>query len=163
MIRLAGGGGGGAAPLTFFGDGEAFTPVGPAAADEVYITGFVLPYELTFSNIGVDLHNTDNANDYDIGIYDQAGNLVADIGAQPLPAGGVQTFATVQGVQTINPGLYLFAFTGAAIKVTFNNDSDSPVWVLNANVAASVGGALPASIGAVAVAPTGGRTFLMLF
>lgn len=164
-IRLGGGGGGGgaAASLDWFDQGDAFGPFSIDNANQVAIVGFLLPYALTFSNIGVFVSTADAANNYDIGIYTKAGVLVADIGAQPLPAAAEVSFPTVQGTQTIAAGRYLFAMTGDAVIAVLWNDADAPAWVLDIDVAASVGGALPPNIGAVAIAAAAGKPFLYLF
>ena len=153
-IRLAGGGGGGGGgeALVYFGDADNFTNL-DATANAVSVAGFVLPYALKFSNLTIRVSAGDAANDSDAGVYNQAGNLIANIGAQKLGA-GTQTIPTVQGLQTIPPGLYLFALTSAGSALIVACDFDAPTWFVQFNVAASVGGALPAAIGVITVTPS---------
>jgi hypothetical protein len=139
-------------PLTFFRS----TPIANAdsplnGANVISRTGVVISYWLTFSKIGVDIGTTDAVDNYDLGLYTAAGGLVANIGAQTLPTGNVQSFATVQGVQTIAPGLYVFAWTGnaATAQLAFGNNDAS--WVCGNSATTSTGGALPASIAASTV------------
>ena len=167
MIRLAGGGGGGGGvvgwPLAWFQYGSTFQQFFLGGGNQIAIWGFPLPYALTFGNIGVFVGSADAVNNYDVGIYTQAGVLVADIGARPLPSAAEVSFPAVQGIQTLEPGLYLFAFTGDANTATLWQDEDSPAWVFDGDVAASVGGALPPNVGAVAIAAAQRHPFLYLF
>ena len=151
-----GGGGGGSVsgwPVAFFqtiSNNAASTALG--GANQVYITGFYTPSSVIFSNIAFNVNTQDAVNNYDVGIYNQAGTLLAHIGAQTLPTGGNVTVAVVGGAKTITPGLYVFAFTGVAITAKLATDSGPAIiWIRNANVATSSGGALPASIGALTV------------
>jgi hypothetical protein len=175
MIKLAGGGGGlgsvttnatltgagtGASPLSvageplpYFQQGSLIASTSLAAANDVMISGFVLPYSLTFSNINVMVFTADAVGLYDLGIYSKAGALLAHVGAQSLPATGFQTFPIVGGAQTLAPGLYAFGWTGNANAAALNQDSGALiVWIFNGNVATSVAGVLPSSVGALAIA-----------
>jgi len=125
----------------------------PSGSNDIAIFGFELPYALTFANIAVFIQTADGSNNSDIGIYSQAGSLVANIGAQHISSGNqVAKFATVQGSQTIVPGLYLFAMTSAASTLTVYGGI-AGLWVKNLNVASSTGGALASSISAQTVSP----------
>jgi hypothetical protein len=150
-----GGGGGGVNgwPLPFFsvGDGTAFAA---ATTNTVYVTGFVLSYALTFAHITINVGTADAANLYDVGVYTKAGALVANIGAQHLPTTGAQTFATLQGSKNILPGLYAWAFTGNAATAQLAFDFNLANWGFNFTAGASSGGALPASISAIAASPS---------
>ncbi len=158
--RLTGAGTGGSPldiagwPLTFFSPYISATDqLNPSGVNRVDCIGFALPHALTFSHIHVFIKVTDAVNLYDLGIYTQAGVLVANIGAQSLPTVNDVTIPTVQGAQTIPPGLYLFAFTGNATTVAISTGDGNLPWAYALSSAASSGGALPASISAVAVAP----------
>jgi len=154
MIKLAGGGGGGSgSPLIAFQNSRASAVFGLGGPNQVAISGFVLQWPLKFANITVYPYAADAAGLYDIGIYNKAGKLIANIGPQAI-ALGEPTFPTLQGSQTIEPDIYLFAFTGNADVAQLSEDAQALTWVFNGNVAASVGGTLPAAIGAVAVAPS---------
>jgi hypothetical protein len=158
-----GAGGGFNKPLTYLGIGGVTANAHLAGANQTYITGFVLTNPLTFSHIAINVASTDAVNSYDVGVYTAAGALIANIGARSLPSAGVQTFATVQAAQTILPGLYAFAFTGNSTTAGISQSSDANTWVLNANIAASVGGALPASVGAIAQAISSSIFFFSLY
>jgi len=123
-------------------------------ANQVTITGFVLPCAVTFSHIAVGIQVVDASNLYDVGIYSEAGSLLAHIGAQAITATGVQAYAVSGGALTLAPALYAFAVTGNANTAQFKADEREGGWIYNANVAASSGGALPASIGALTPAPS---------
>jgi len=150
-------------PLTFLRHGINIGGNARNGANQVSVSGIHVPVPLTFANILVFVDTVDAVNLYDIGIYSQAGALLANIGAQTLPTGNLQSFATLQGSQTIEPGLYLFAWTGNATTAQLRYDTGQHGgWVFNQDIAASVGGALPASIGAVAVAPNVNSWYMML-
>jgi hypothetical protein len=185
MIRLAGGGGGGLAtvttdttltgngsaglplgvkgwPLKFFSSGIWNTQTNFAGANSIGISGIVLEYELTFGNIAVNVQTSDASNNYDIGIYTAAGALVADIGPRPLPSTGFVHFAAVQGIQTIAPGLYLFAFTGITNTAKLTCQSQNNAWISNTNLSASTGAQLPSTIAAQTPAPAvGGNMYFV--
>lgn len=111
----------------------------------------------------VNVTTSDATNLYDIGVYTKAGSLIANIGAQHLPNNNIQTFATVQGAQTIPSGLYIFTITGNAATASISYDNDSPAWVIANSFAASSGGALPSSIGAQAVTPATSQIYFQLY
>lgn len=149
-----GGGGGGAPkgwPVTFFTLFPNTNTSASPIANQVSVYGFTLGYLLTFSNIAFVVAVADATHNTDIGIYNQAGNLVANIGATLISGTGTQHFATLQGAQTINPGLYTFGFTSAGTALTFNTTANQICWLWNNNVATSSGGVLPASVGALSV------------
>jgi hypothetical protein len=142
-------------PITFFatqgGTGLNFKP---AASNEIVIGGFALQWPLTFSHIGVDVTTADGANNSDFGIYSQAGTLLANIGAAHYASTGFVSAATLQGAQTLYPGLYLFGMTSAANTIGIGYGSGGINWVLNANVATSSGGVLNGTITAQTVTPS---------
>lgn len=157
-IRLGGGGGGGSGvagwPLNFYSQGD-FVGSGTAiGANEVLVAGFILEYSLKFTDLEVEIGVADAGSDSDLGIYNAAGNLVAHAGAQVIAAIGLQSFAMVEGSQTIEPGLYLLAATSVGGVLALYYSDLALVWYYNAAVAVSVGGALPAAIGAIAVSPS---------
>jgi hypothetical protein len=115
-------------------------------ANQISISGFSTHWPLSFSAIGVFIFTTDGSGLYDMGIYSAAGTLLANIGAQHLSNGNDQVFATVQGAQTIQPGRYVFAWTGNAAVATLGYTSSQGTWIVNQNYASSSGGALPSSL-----------------
>jgi len=148
-----GGGGGSAKPLTWYGQAHFGGGIGINSANQVTVCGFALPYNLTFSNIVNYVWQADGTNLYDVGIYTQAGALVANTGPNHWPSTGFQTLSTLQGAKTLQAGLYLFGFTGNANTGQVSYDSGGSAWAYNVNITSSSGGTLPASIGAVAIAP----------
>jgi hypothetical protein len=120
-----------------------------ATANKLTLYGLFIPAQVQFGHIVLDISVADAVNSYDFGLYNNAGTLVAHIGAQTIPATGIQSFAVVGGPITINPGRYYVAGTGNAntaslqvgnmLHVTWN-------FLLATNFGASAGGALPASI-----------------
>lgn len=149
-----GGGGGSSAPLDWFDQGSSPGGIAPGA-NKVWISGFVLPAPITFSSITMNVQTADAVNNVDWGIYSPAGNLLTHIGAQIVAATGYRRLATSGAPVTLAPGRYLFAFTtNSATFAIFYSANTATAWAINTNVAASAGGALPASIGAVAIAPS---------
>jgi len=133
-------------PITCFaiydnGNGQTVT------ANKLSLTAFPLPYALTFAHIGLRIITDDATHDCDIGLYNSAGTLVANIGAQTIGSTGNQTFATVQGSQTISPGLYWFAITSAASNLQTGLIVGQFGGLYNSTgFGSSTGGALPSSI-----------------
>lgn len=136
---------------------------GLVGANNVWVSGFFLGYSATFAHITLNIGVADAAGLYDFGVYNKAGTLIADIGAQHLPSTGVQNFAIVQAAQTLQPGLYALGITGNSTTATFNSQGTTISWISNANIATSSSGALPASVGALTVAPNAGIFCFMLY
>jgi hypothetical protein len=110
---------------------------------------------VTFANIGLIISGADNGVTLsDVGIYNLAGTLVADIGAQT----GVLTtdvlFATVQGSITLPAGSYIFAATANSNTGGFSFDVVNPQAIHDTytTVTSSVGGQLPTTITVVTTA-----------
>lgn len=150
-------------PLSWWSGPELDTAFHLGGANAVAVLGFGLSAAVTFSKIAVYVGAADAVNNYDFGIYSKAGALLANIGAQPLPSTGVQSFNTVQASQTILPGLYLFAYTGAAVTAFTEYAFYYPTWFANANLAASTGGALPVSVGAQVITPNTGQFWFQIY
>jgi len=131
-------------------------------ANKVNYSGFYLTTSLTFTTLGVDISTPDGVNNSDIGIYNAAGSsLLANIGAQHLGSGGLQSFTITQGTVTLQPARYLLAFTSAAGTLTLNKDNRVITWAFTSGgVGVSAGGALPASIPAPTVSFTISGGFL---
>jgi hypothetical protein len=132
-------------PLTFFTVGRINATFG-INANQLTLVGLEIPNLVLASNIMFQVANNDAVNLYDIGLYTAAGVLVADIGARSLPGAGSQSFAFVQGAVTFTPGRYLFGFTGNANTEQINFDNQTLGWFFSQTYAATVGGALPATI-----------------
>lgn len=167
--RLTGNGTGGS-PLDIAGWPEIFYTVtrnldqdqGFGNANQTVANGFTLPNPLTFATIAVEVHTADAAGNYDFGVYTKAGALVANIGATHLPSTGLVSFSTLQGSQTIAPGLYIFAGTGNAVTAKIWGNTHIYTWFQNGNIGATVGGVLNSSVTAQSVSPaTSGFNFLL--
>ncbi|SPE44155.1 exported hypothetical protein [Candidatus Sulfotelmatobacter sp. SbA7] len=151
-ISASGGGGGGTLP--FFVTGDARPAASQAAVQNVTkLWGFLLPYNVTTTEITYDITIADNtANDYDIGIFTNAGALVVDIGPTPgtmfAPSKGFRTLAWTQGSTSLGAGRYYLAFTtncsSVCAKVAAANTNIS--FAINASAGSSQGGALPSTI-----------------
>lgn len=154
-ISATGGAGGGSAPaLPFFATGEARTGGFQAAAANVTkLWGFLLPYNVTTTKITYDVTTADDtANDYDIGVFDNSGNLVVNIGPTPgttfAPSKIFKSTAWTQGSTNLQAGRYYLAFTTncaskcaqIAAAATFVS------YAVDASAGASVGGSLPSTI-----------------
>jgi hypothetical protein len=151
-------------PLAFFnGFNFPTSGGGPTGANQLYIGGFVLEQALRFGHIGGALSTGDAGHNCDLGIYSAAGTLLANIGAQVITSTSLVSYAIVQGTVTLNPGLYLAAFTsnGTTAK-SFANNSNW-LWFNSNTYSSSAGGALPGSITAPTLAPGLGIPFFILY
>ncbi|MFZ0991554.1 MAG: hypothetical protein WAN29_06585, partial [Candidatus Sulfotelmatobacter sp.] len=138
----------------FFVTGGARTGGSQAATENVTkLWGFLLPYAVTTTQITYEVMTADNtANDYDIGIYNASGNLLADIGATPgttfSASDGFHTLLWTQGSIGLAAGEYYLALTTncasacAQIAAAVGNVS----FAVNVAAGASTGGALPATM-----------------
>jgi hypothetical protein len=152
-ISAAGGGGGGPT-LPFFATGGERTGATQAlTANVTKLWGFLLPYNVTTTEIIYDIATADNtANDYDIGIFNNSGNLVVDLGPTPgttlAPALGFHTLTWTQGTTSLAAGRYYLAITtnckSACAKIEGATTFVS--FAMNASAGASSGGALPSTL-----------------
>jgi hypothetical protein len=118
-------------------------------ANTLLLIGFTLPAPVTFSNLVIGVTTGDGTNNSDVGIYNSAGTLIADAGAQHFSTtGNTVKIAMVQGSQTIQPGKYYLAYTSTAttFKPNVCYGGGDITFAYNASFGASSGGALPASI-----------------
>ncbi|MFZ0796628.1 MAG: hypothetical protein WCA13_00465 [Terriglobales bacterium] len=145
---------GGVASLPFFVTaGERTGGNQSAGKNTTQLWGFLLPYNVTTTQITYDVFTADNtSNDYDIGIYNNSGNLVLDIGPTPgttfAPAKNFHTLPWTQGSTSLSAGRYYLAFTTnctgtcAAVAATTTYVS----FAINVSGGASSGGALPSTM-----------------
>jgi hypothetical protein len=152
-ISAAGGGGGGTT-LPFFATGGERTGSTQAAGHNLNkVWGILLPYNVTTTEIIYDVTTADNtANDYDIGLYNNAGTLVLDLGPTPgttfAPAKGFHTLNWTQGSTSLAPGRYYLAFTTNCAS-TCAAVAATSAWVsfaIDLSAGASTGGALSSTI-----------------
>jgi hypothetical protein len=144
----------GPAALPFFSTGGSQTGMPVSATQNVTtLWGFLLPYSVTTTQITVEVTTADNtANTYDIGIFNNSGTLLLDLGAIAgttfAPLAAFNTLAWTQGSTTLAAGRYYLAFTTncgsscAAVGGTQNYVS----FAVNASGGASSGGALPSAM-----------------
>jgi hypothetical protein len=144
-----------AAPaLPFFATGGAHTGTTQAVtANVTRLWGFLLPYNVVTTQVTYQVTTADStANDYDIGIFDNSGNLLLDIGATPgstfAPSAAFKTLAWTQGSTSLPPGRYYLGLTtNCASKCAVVGASATFVsFTINASAGASQGGALPATV-----------------
>ena len=145
---------GNVAPLQFFVTGGERTGASQGPTPNVTkLWGFLLPYNVITTEITFDVTITDNtANNYDIGIFDSSGNLVADIGPTPgttfAPSKIFKTLKWTQGSTALNAGRYYIAFT-TNCSTLCAKVAAGPAYVsfaLNVSAGASSGGALPSTM-----------------
>lgn len=142
-------------PNTFFALGSGQGGGVSVSTNTLTLCGFSLEGALTFSNISVNIFSGDASFDVDLGLYNAAGTLLANIGAQVINVTGIQVFPTVQGAQTIPPGRYLFAQTSNHNSFElFGSTVAFWSWFAATGFGSSSGGALPASIAAPTLSPS---------
>lgn len=142
-------------PLSYWSYGYHEGPTS-LTANTLILQGFILPVKLTFSKLICHIWTADGVNNSDFGLYDSAGNLIANIGAQHIGANQFQTIASVQGAKTIKSGQYFFAVTSAAAVLAVGTGAKTANPYYSASFGSSAGGALPATITPPALATVEG-------
>ena len=146
--------GGSSATLPFFATGGQRTGATQAAVMNLTkLWGFLLPYNVATTEMTYDVTTPDNtANDYDVGIFNNSGTLVLDIGPTPgttfAPAKGFHTLMWKQGSTSLGAGRYYIALT-TNCSATCAVVGASSAWVsfaIDASAGASTGGALPSTV-----------------
>jgi hypothetical protein len=145
---------GSSATLPFFVTGGARTGGTQAAGHNLNkVWGVLLPYNVTTTQVGYDVTTADNtANDYDLGIFDNSGNLVANIGPTPgtsfAATKGFHTLPWAQGSVSLSAGRYYVAFTtNCASSCALVAASAAYVsFAINLSAGTSQGGALPSTM-----------------
>jgi hypothetical protein len=159
---------GSAATLPFFVTASARTGgTQPVTSNVNKLWGFLLPYNVTTTKITYDIATADNtANNYDIGIFDNSGNLLLDVGATPgttLAAPiGFHTLTWTQGSTSLAAGRYYLAITTNCASACAKIEGASAVvsFAINASAGSTAGGAFsspitpPADKWATGVQPT---------
>jgi hypothetical protein len=153
-ITISASGGGGSPTLPFFVTGTGHTGSSQAATENITkLWGILLPYNVTTTEIIYDVATADKtSNDYDIGLFDNSGSLVVDLGAMPgttfSASTGFKTLAWAQGSTSLAAGRYYLAFTtncaSACAKIGAGPAAIS--FAVNASAGATTGGGLPTSI-----------------
>jgi hypothetical protein len=141
----------GAAVLPYFATGGGHTGSSLTAGHNMTsLWGFLLPYDIATTSATYEVITADStANIYDIGIFDDSGNLILNIGPTEgkifAPTAIFSTLFWRQGSRTLTAGRYYLAFTTncssncAAIAATTSLVS----FAVNAPGGATSGGALP--------------------
>ena len=140
--------------LQFFVTGGERTGASQGASQNVTkLWGFLLPYNVTTTEITYDVITADNtANNYDIGIFDSSGNLVADVGPTPgttfAPAKSFQTLKWTQGSTGLLAGRYYIAFTTncSSLCAKVGASTTYVSFAINVSAGTSLGGALPSTM-----------------
>jgi hypothetical protein len=153
-IAAAGGVGGGGAALPFFAtaSGRTGSTIG-AGINLNTLWGFLLPYNVTSTAITYDVTTADNtAHLYDIGLFDNSGNLVVDLGPIAGTAFaakiGFKTLTWTQGSTSLAAGRYYLGFTTNCTATCAKIAAATTVvsHAINKSAGASTGGALSTSI-----------------
>jgi trimeric autotransporter adhesin len=153
-ITISASGGGGSPTLPFFATAAQRTGANQAAGHNLTkVWGFLLPYNVTTTQLTYDITTADNtANNYDLGIYDNSGHLVLNIGATPgttfAPSKIFKTMAWAQGSTNLVAGRYYIAFTTSCASACAAVAADTIYvsFAINASAGTSVGGALPTTM-----------------
>jgi fibronectin-binding autotransporter adhesin len=140
--------------LPYFATGGGQTGASSSTTQNVTVLwGFLLPYSVTTTQITYDITTADNtANTYDIGIFNNSGTLMLDLGATVgtafAPAAAFNTLAWSQGSTTLAPGRYYLALTTncASNCAALGAASNLVSFAVNASGGSSAGGALPATM-----------------
>ena len=153
-ITISASGGGGAPTLPFFTTGTGHTGASQATtANVTKLWGILLPYNVTSTEIIYDVTTADkSSNNYDVGLFDNSGNLVVNLGATPgttfSSSTGFKTLAWTQGSTSLAAGRYYFAITtncaSACAKIAAGPAAIS--FAVNASAGSTTGGGLPTSI-----------------
>jgi hypothetical protein len=144
----------GVRPLPYYATGGGRT--GAAVSAQPSLTalwGFLLPYSVTTATVIYDVTTADNtANEYDVGIFNDAGALVLHLGPTAgtkfAPSAAFHSLTWAEGSTNLPPGRYYLGFTTncsskcAAIGAAANNVS----FAIDASAGKSTGGGLPSTI-----------------
>jgi hypothetical protein len=146
---------GGSAPtLPFFATGGERTDSTQAATQNANkVWGFLLPYNVTSSEMTYDVTTADNTtNRYDLGIFNSSGDLVVNIGPTAgssfAPASGFRTLKWIQGSTALAAGRYYLAFTTncASSCAVLGAAASYVSFAVNVSAGTSQGGALPSTM-----------------
>jgi hypothetical protein len=140
----------GAPVMPFFVTGGEHTGGVVAAGKNVAaLWGFLLPYDVTTKQITYDVTTADNTpNQYDIGIFDSAGDLLVDTGPTAgttfAPSAAFRSLAWTQASMHLAAGRYYLGFTTNCVSSCAAIGA-APAYIsfaTNAPAGATTGGAL---------------------
>jgi hypothetical protein len=173
-----GSGGGGGTITAYTPPVSAGNVAAPSAANAINVVAFLLPAQVQFSHITVDVNTADTtsgslcgsfADCYDVGLYDTSGNLKCNWGATAVSGTGLKTVSCAQGTVTLAAGYYVFAWTGNATtaKIFFGASGSGAFAILGSATSStsSSSGALPSTISVptFATSPNLSNTYAMPF
>lgn len=124
-------------------------------ANTMLLYGFLLPCPVIINKLWINIQVADNANNNDVGLYNQTGTLLAHIGAQHLASTGQQGIAATGAPITAPQGVVFLAVTSAASTLAINGNNSYLVLYHNTSFGSSAGGTLPATITPPTLSPTG--------
>jgi hypothetical protein len=114
------------------------------------VWGFLLPYNVATTKISYTVAVADNtANSYDIGIFNNSGALIVDLGPTPgtkfAPTAGLRTLNWVQGSANLAPGRYYLGLTTncSTSCAQFSVSNAFVSYAADAAGGVTTGGALP--------------------
>lgn len=145
---------GSATTLSFFetGNGQLSSP-SPAGTNSVSLWGFQLPYNVTTTTLTYNVTVVDNtANLYDLGVFNNSGKLVLDIGATAgnkfAPTIGFHTLSWHQGSTSLTPGRYYIGFTTncSSACASIGGDPGLVSFLVSGSGGATTGGTLSSTI-----------------
>jgi hypothetical protein len=154
IASTGGNSGGGAATLPLFitASGRTGSTIGPGTNLNT-LWGILLPYNVTSTEITYDIMTADNtAHLYDIGLFDNSGNLAVDLGPTPgttfAAARGFHTLTWTQGATSLAAGRYYLGFTTNCTATCAKIAGAVAVvsYAIDKSAGASVGGALSSSV-----------------
>jgi trimeric autotransporter adhesin len=152
-ITIASTGGSGGGTLPFFVTGGARTgSTNGAGINLNKLWGFLLPSDVTTTEITYDVTTADNtANKYDIGIFDNSGALIVDLGAKAgttfAPSKGFKTLKWAQGSAKLSAGRYYLGLTtNCTANCALLAGAAYVSFAANVSAGASSGGALATSV-----------------
>jgi len=144
----------GARPLPFFATGGGRTGATVSVQQNVTaLWGFLLPYSVTTVAAVYDVTTADNtANEYDIGIFNNSGDLVLHLGATAgtkfAPSTAFHTLAWAEGSTSLPAGRYYLGLTTncASKCATIGAAANNVSFAIDASAGTSTGGALPSTM-----------------
>jgi hypothetical protein len=141
------------ATTAFMQSPECYSPANiTVAANATYVAMILVDHLVSFTKMAYSVSPTSGTENADFGLYNAAGNLIADVGAQHFSSSNLNQKTPVQTTPiTMTPGYYYVAFTSTGTVTGLagcGNGTNASGWnfFLSTNLVASTGGALPSSI-----------------
>lgn len=144
-----------AVSLPYFATANAFLNGGvvPAGSKTTALWGILLPYNVATTSVTYNVSVVDKtANLYDLGLFNNSGDLVVDLGAVAgttfAATTGLHTLSWQQGSTNLAPGRYYIGFTTACTSAcaSIGGSTNIVSFQVDGTVGTTTGGALPASL-----------------